>query len=487
MQLRLHRKQGEAFLSKATEILYGGAAGGGKSHLFRVAAISWCTAIPGLQVYIFRRTYPDLWKNHMEGPGSFPALLAPWTNTGQAQIIYSSPGQIRFPNGSKIHLCHCQHEKDVYDYQGAEIHVLMIDELTQWPKAMYTYLRGRVRLGGLKVPQPYKDCFPRVLCGANPGGIGHNWVKADFISPAPALQMFTAAKDEGGMRRQFIPARLDDNPTLVENDPNYVDRLSGLGSAELVKAMREGDWNIVAGGALDDVWSKRIEVARFAIPPTWRVDRSFDWGSSHPFSVCWWAEADGTEAKLPSGQAWCPPRGSLILVHEWYGASGPNKGLKLGPRKIAAGILEREKKLIEGSWVAKKPAPGPADNQISAVSNPDTPTIADEMKAEGIVWTESDKAPGTRTIGLELLRARLEEAGKDHPEDPALFIMEHCRSAIAQLPVLPRDPRDPDDVDTAAEDHIYDAVRYRVLAAKRRGPIVVAPSVLNRTMAVRRR
>jgi hypothetical protein len=88
------------------------------------------------------------------------------------------------------------------------------------------------------------------------------------------------------------------------------------------------------------------------------------------------------------------------------------------------------------------------------------------MAREGIKWLPSDKAPGTRKIGLELLRSRLKEAGKEHPENPALYVMDHCRAAIAQLPVLPRDAKNPDDVDTDAEDHIYDAVRYRVLAVK---------------------
>ena len=131
MTLELQPKQTRAFLSRGTEQLYGGAAGGGKSHLMRVAAISWCLAIPGLQVYIFRRTYPDLWQNHMEGPTGFPQILAEFSQSGICRIVDK---EIRFHNGSKIYLRHCQYPKDVLSYQGAEIHVLMIDELTQWQK-----------------------------------------------------------------------------------------------------------------------------------------------------------------------------------------------------------------------------------------------------------------------------------------------------------------------------------------------------------------
>lgn len=464
LNLKLHHRQSYAFESRATEILYGGAAGGGKSHLMRVAAIMWCATVPGLQVYIFRRLSDDLLKNHMEGPSGFPALLAEWMEAGYCKINWSR-NFIEFWNGAKIHLCHCQYEKDVSKYQGAEIHVLMIDELTHFTETIYRYLRARCRIGGLVVPTNMKGQFPRVVCGSNPGGVGHNWVKATFIDIAPAQTVTSMPKEDGGMLRQYIPARLSDNPTLAENDPDYADRLQGLGSPALVKAMLDGDWNIVAGGALDDVWSDHVVVPRFRIPASWRVDRSFDWGSSHPFAACWWGEADGTEATMPDGSAWAPVRGSLIMCHEWYGASGANVGLKMSPRDVALGIVERESLLVSGGWCVK-PKPGPADNSISAVSQPGTPTIADEMAGAGVRWTASDKAPGTRRIGLELLRSRIAEAGKDHPENPALYIMEHCRNSIAQLPVLPRDEKNPDDVDSDAEDHLYDTIRYRVLASK---------------------
>lgn len=468
VDLRLHPRQGRAYLSRATEILYGGAAGGGKSHLFRVAAISWCLQIPGLQVYLFRREFPDLWKNHMTGAGSFPELLAPLVNCGAAKIN-TNDKVIRFPQvRSAIHLCHCQYEKDVYGYQGAEIHVLIIDELTQWLEPMYRYLRGRVRLGGLEIPDRLKGAFPRVLNGANPGGIGHNWVKKGFIDIAPAGELTQMPKDEGGMLRQFIPALLEDNPTLLENDPDYEDRLEGLGSVALVKAMRRGDWNIVAGGAFDDVWTDRVVVPRFKVPSSWAVDRSHDWGSAKPFANLWFAEADGTEATLPDGRKFCPPRGSLVVAHEWYGSNGrPNEGLKMGARQVAKGIKEREAELVKAGWFASTPRPGPADNSIRDVADPAMPSIEKEMAAEGVRWHESDKSPGSRKNGLELIRSRLKEAGKGRPEAPALYVMEHCRGLISRLPTLPRDAKNPDDVDSKAEDHDYDALRYRVLKQTR--------------------
>ena len=466
IDLALHARQTYAFLSQATEILYGGAAGGGKSHLMRVAAINWCAAIPNLQVYIFRRLSDDLVKNHLEGVSGFPAMLANWIEAEHCSVNYSK-NYISFWNGAKIHLCHCQYETSVIKYQGPEINVLMIDELTHFSEAIYRYLRGRVRLGGLAIPEKFQGMFPRIIAGSNPGGIGHNWVRATFVNAAPPMEIVRQNKAEGGMLRQFIPARLSDNPTLTENDPDYLDRLEGLGDASLVKAMLDGDWNIVSGGALDDVWSERVTVPRFKVPASWRIDRSFDWGSTHPFSVLWWGESDGTEATLPNGQKFCPPRGTLVLMHEWYGAKGPNVGMKMSPRDVAKGINEREANLMAGNWIPGKPRSGPADNQISAVNQPGTPTIADEMRSEQVRWELSDKAPGSRKIGLELMRSRLRESGKDNPENPALFVMAHCMNALSHWPVLPRDPRNPDDVESSAEDHDYDAARYRILAIKR--------------------
>lgn len=464
---KLHRKQGRAIQSLATEILYGGAAGGGKSHLFRVAAISWCRAIPGLQVYLFRRSLPDLFKNHMEGPAGFPALLADWVQDKYCRILYGNTPRIEFANGSVIHLCHCLHAKHVYNYQGAEIHVLIIDELTQWLAPMYYYLRGRVRIGGLKVPGDLKGLFPRILVGANPGGIGHAWVKVDFIDVAPPLTITKMPKQDGGMRRQYVPARLEDNPTLLENDPDYEDRLHGLGDQALVRAMREGDWDIVAGGMVDDLWRRDVHVIqRFPIPSSWRIDRSFDWGSSKPFSVGWWAESDGTDIVFPDGSRRSTRRGDLYRIAEWYGWNEkPNEGCRMLASDIAKGIVEREKAL----GIHDRVKPGPADSAIYDVENGNC--IADDMrnaKDARVTWIRADKGPGSRKQGWEALRKRLAAARKPLSErdEPGLWIFENCKHFIRSVPVLPRSDKDPDDVDTDAEDHVADETRYRIFTAR---------------------
>jgi terminase large subunit-like protein len=451
MDLHLHLRQWQALRSQASEILYGGAAGGGKSHLMRVVAI-YCASIPNLQIYLFRRTLPDLLKNHLTGPTGFPALLAEMVNRKICSINYSR-NRIEFSNGAKIHLCYCDKESDVYKYQGAEIHVLLIDELTHFTESMYRFLRGRVRLGGLKIPDKYQLMFPRILCASNPGSIGHNWVKMTFVDWAPPMEIRQAPKTEGGMMRQYVPARLDDNPTLTKNDPDYEFRLEGLGNPELVRAMRMGDWDIVAGGMLDDLWRRDTHVIEpFEIPSSWQVDRSFDWGSSKPFSVLWWAESDGTHA--PNGRHY--PPGTIFLINEWYGWNGrANQGLKMLAVEIAKGIVERE------AAYPFRVDPGAADSSIFDAEN--GVCIADDMAAAGVYWLPADKSPGSRVTGWERLRKMLKASIQRPMEDAGLFIFNNCSQWIRTVPVLPRSERKPDDVDTEAEDHAGDATRYRIM------------------------
>ncbi len=466
MRLVLHPRQGEAYQSQATEILYGGAAGGGKSHLLRVAAIAFSLDIAGLQTYLFRRESPDLMQNHMVGPTGFPALLAEYVNRRLAKVNLSRM-EISFYNGSMIHLCHCQYEKDMYGYQGAEIHLLLMDELTHFTESIYSYLRGRCRLGALQLPAKYVGKFPRIIAGSNPGGVGHTWVKAAFIDGAVPMGVRAMPPEEGGMKRQYIPAKLADNPTMTLNDPDYEARLSGLGSPELVRAMREGDWDIVAGGMLDDVWKREIHVLEpFPIPKDWRVDRSFDWGSSKPFSVLWWAESDGSPAII-AGKERHFPRGTLFAVAEWYGSNGkPDQGLRLIASEIAAGIKEREAKLVAkgGILAGLKIAPGSADNAIFTEEGAEGKSVGGEMRKAGVLWASSDKKSGSRVAGWQMIRQRLKASGKQPMEEPGLFIFSTCLHWIRTVPVLPRDTNKPDDVDTHAEDHAGDATRYRVLA-----------------------
>ena len=474
LDLKLQETQAEAFLTHANEVFYSGAAGAGKSHLMRIASIAWCADIPGLQVYLFRRTSPDLLANHLAGPSGFPALLSELVDNKQVQINYSK-NEIRFWNSSVIHLCHCQHDKNMYDYQGAEIHVLMIDELNHFSEQVYRYLRGRLRLGGLKIPEHYyykdengnriKDekgsdlCkFPSILCGSNPGGVGHAWVKRTFIDFAPPKTIVTMPDSEGGLRRQFIPAYLKDNAILCENDPNYLARLKGLGTEALVSAMAEGNWDIAEGGYFDDVWNRNTHVVKpFEVPSSWRIDRSFDWGSSKPYSVGFWAESDGTEATLADGNTKSWPRGTVFRIGEMYGWNGEaDTGTRETAKEIAVKIVE----YLAGKPWGDRCRPGAADSAIYNKENGDC--IADDMSDVGIRWTRADKRPGSRVTGWLNMRKMMKSSMKSPMEEPGLFIFDTCTQFIRTVPTLPRDPNNSEDIYSKAEDHIADESRYRL-------------------------
>jgi hypothetical protein len=453
LDLSLHPKQGEALQSTANEVLYGGAAGGGKSHLMRVAAILWCAAIPGLQVYLFRRIRDDLVKNHMEGPKGFRSMLAGWVLCGFVDIVED---EIRFWNGSKIYLCHCKDEKDIYKYQGAEIHVLLVDELTHFTESMYRFLRNRVRMVGITIPAQYAGQFPRILCGANPGNIGHLWVKTTFVIANVPMQQWRTPANEGGMLRQYIPARLEDNPSMAADDPGYETRLEGLGSATLVAAMRWGDWDVIEG-AFFDCWDRKRHVIKpFEIPKEWMRFRSGDWGSAKPFSFGWWAVAT-EDARV--GNIWLP-RGCMVRYREWYGCQPgkPNTGLKLHAEPVGAGIWEREKDDPKLTGGVLDPA---------AFSEDGGPSIAERISrgsGNKVFFRPADNKRVTQRGamgGWDQLRSRLVGEADDRP---MIVTFDTCVDSIRTIPALQHDADRPEDLDSDGEDHAADEWRYACMS-----------------------
>lgn len=446
IDLHLHPKQGEILRSEATEILYGGAAGGGKSHALRCLAILWAYTFPGLQVYFFRRISDDLVKNHVEGPKGFRMLLAPWVEAGLVEIV---EGEIRFRwNGSKIFLCHCHEEKDRYKYQGAEMHVLMVDELTHFTDTIYRFLRSRVRMVGMSLPETVRGRFPRIVAGSNPGNIGHSWVKQAFIDGRVPGTMWQAPDEDGGMLRQFIPARIADNPSLLTDDPSYRAKLRGLGSAALVKAMEEGDWEAIEGAYFDCWDTSRHVVKPFELPDHWLRFRSFDWGSARPFSVGWWAVVSDEHT---TEEGVTLPRGCMVRYREWYGASGPNQGLKLHAPEVARGILMRQDE-------------GEADRITYSVADPSTfkedggPSIAEEMARNGVIFRPADN---TRVAGWTQMRKRL--VGDDDG-NPMAVCFDTCVDSKRTIPPLMHDEHKPEDLDSDGEDHAADDWRYACMS-----------------------
>ena len=226
----------------------------------------------------------------------------------------------------------------------------------------------------------------------------------------------------------------------------------------------------------DDIWRGDIHVVP-SIPPRlipkgWKIDRSFDWGSSKPFSVCWWAESNGEPFEY-NGKVYGKVRGDLYMIQEWYGWNGTrNEGVRMSAQEVAQGITDREE-----DWkISNRCRPGAADSSIFDDADEfkgddgNAKSIANDMSKKGVKWVAVDKGPGSRKQGWELIRRMMKNALPDKSgmrEEPGIFFMDVCQQAVETTPVLPRDDKDLDDVDTESEDHIGDAIRYRVRKKQR--------------------
>lgn len=392
-----------------------------------------------------------------------------------------------WPTGEELLFRTVKRKSDYQSYHGHEYPWIGWNELTKHPTSELFDMLMSVNRSSF-VPEehspdpdnPLPEIPLRVFATTNPHGVGHSWVKRRFqlgVIPDGQVQRERTLilnprtkKEEVVTTSQVaIFGAYVENPYLPKE---YIANLMRTKDPNRRKAWLEGDWNITAGGAVDDLWEELVHVIpRFKVPPGWRVDRSMDWGSTHPFSVGYWAEANGEEAEFPNGKMFCPPKGTLIRIAEVYGAKpeeiGDNIGLKLGSVSVARLVKAMDDRLLRDGWIQDFVRPGPADNQIDNVTDKASETIAVKMAKEGVRWTKSDKGPGSRKIGLQLLRDRLDAAISG--EGPAIYFTRNCQAAIMTLPGLPRDEDDEDDVDTDSEDHVYDDVRYRLLAGNRRG------------------
>ena len=468
IRVDLNPKQRRAFHSPATEILYGGSAGGGKSLLLRVSAVRWCEDVPGIQVYFFRRTYPELRDNHLRGIGNFFTLLADRLASGAVRYNKQDNEFVWVKTNSRIALCHCQYEDDVEKYQGAEIHVLMMDELTLFTEYQYRFLRSRVRLAGLPIPPEHAGKLPRIECGSNPGNIGHAFVKRMFRPNEVPFQnqIWQAPKKEGGLLRQFIPAKLKDNTAFLEHDPDYENRLDGLGNPTLVKAMKDGNWDIFAGQYFEK-WSRDIHVLPrdFQIESWWPQFGGHDHGFTHPYVSGMYA-VDGD--------------GNIIMF-----AEAGNRGRE--PDQIADEIKEAYRESLGCRGVADKNVIDGLNKKLAGVS----------FYAGHDVWAKHhlDRKYGGRAIveqfreqGLSMLQANIDRKTgaswlrslldwRQDPDGkvvkkPRLYIRENCWRTIRCIPQMQIDENDPEDVlkvdaadaDIWAGDDAIESLRYACMS-----------------------
>lgn len=464
IDFKLYPSQKEALITEANEILFGGALGGGKSYLARVASIVYSLEIPGLITYLFRRTFKEVLANHIYTPGGYLEMLRDLIES--KDVVFSkSDFSFTFYNGSRIQLAHAQYENDIYTHQGAQIGFLIIDEATHFTATMIRFIRSRVRLGGLEISPEWKQHFPRILYTANPGNVGHMYFKAQFVDHG-ANKVFQAPEDEGSMRRMYIPSKLGDNKVLLQNDPDYASRVKGLGDTALVAAMLTGDWEALSVGGFGHVWRTKYHVIdAFDIPHTWRITRGFDYGYGAPGGNLWFAESDGTEFIDSSGRTcWVPAR-SIFVIDELYFADRRLEGLKLSGDEQGRRIKLYEKDM----GLAGRVEPGPADNSI--FNREGGPSIADDMATSGVKYTLSNKSPGSRVLGVRLMVSRLDAATKRPMERPGIFFFRNCFHCIRTIPNLSNDDKNPEDINSMDEDHFWDVIRYKILSAASKAEI----------------
>ena len=235
--------------SSEDEVLFGGAAGGGKSYGQLADALVYALRYPGSRQLLLRRTLPELENSLIRSAlAMYPSTLYHYLSSKHTGV---------FLNGSLLDFGYCDSERDVFRYQSAEYDVIRFDELTHFTESMYLYLMSRLR-GASPFPRQMKST-------TNPGGLGHEWVKRRFVDPAPAGEVIT---DPWGSRI-FIPARVQDNRFLMANDPKYIDRLQRLPEQER-RALLEGDWDLCEGRFFS-AWDRSIHTCEpFEIPSHWR-------------------------------------------------------------------------------------------------------------------------------------------------------------------------------------------------------------------------
>lgn len=358
---------------------------------------------------------------------------------------YSEKGNMfRFHNGARLNCAYLENDRDAEAYQGWSLTRVYVEELTQFPlpDPVFKLLATLRSSAGIK---------PQMRCTCNPGGSGHGWVKEWIIDPG---EYVLTVDDESQLVRTYIPAKVADNPALLANDPNYLNRLKAVGSPELVRAWLLGDWTVIEGAFFPEFNPLRHVVEPFQIPEHWIKWRAMDWGSAKPFSIGWYAHVQDT--KIHNGVTM--PRGAIVRYAEWYGSLKPNVGLQLPAEKVAAGIVSRE--THDGR--RDKIAYGVLDPSAFAVIS--GPSVAETLQRGGAAFRRADntrRSVDKKMGGWDQVRNRL--VG-DADGNAMLFIFSTGKHLIRTLPMMQHDSYNPEDLDTEAEDHAVDELRYSCLS-----------------------
>ena len=426
------------FLSSSErEVLYGGAAGGGKSYAMLADPLHGLNSanFSGLLV---RHTTEELRELIQKSQELYPRAI-PGIKWSERKSQWTSP------QGGRLWMSYLDKDTDVTRYQGQAFNWIGFDELTQWSSPYaWDYMRSRLRSAHSK------DLGLYMRGTTNPGGNGHSWVKKMFIDPAPPNTPYWATSVESGetirypaghskageplFKRRFIPASLFDNPYLSEGG-DYEAMLLSLPEHQR-KQLLEGNWDVNEGAAFPE-FNRAIHVVDdFKIPSSWARFRACDYGYGSYSGVVWFAVS-------PSEQ--------LIVYRELYCS-------KVTATDLADLILDAE---AQDGTIRY----GVLDSSLWHNRGDTGPSLAEQMNMKGCRWRPSDRSRGSRVAGKNEIHRRLQV--DEFTEEPRLVFMSSCVNTISQIPSIPLDKRNPEDVDTNAEDHLYDALRYGIMTRPR--------------------
>ncbi len=405
MEISITPRQREFIHARSGEVLFGGAAGGGKSYGQLVDALIFALKYPRSKQLILRRTLPELEKSLVRTAMEFyPRELFTYKASRHEGL---------FKNGSVIDFGYCDSENDVYRYQSSEYDVIRFDELTHFTERMYVYLISRVR-GTNAYPKQVKS-------STNPGGIGHSWVKARFID--------TGVPNEEHLGRIFIPSRVTDNTFLMRADPGYVKRLEKLSSKDR-EALLYGNWDIFDGQYFTE-WNRDVHViSPFEIPKDWRryfvMDYGLDMLAGYWIAMDIWGRAHVYREIYESG----------LIISE-------------AARKIREATAEKIHSYI---------APPDLWNRRQ-----DTGKSAAQIFAENgvpVTAARNERVQGWYNL-KEWLSPFRDETGK---MSAYLRIFSNCINLIRTLPAVAVDTKNPNDVASTPHEltHAPDAIRYFV-------------------------
>lgn len=399
---------------------------------------------------LFRREYKDLDDVVKKIEEWFPRL---WP--GFRFLKSKAEYMAIWPTGEALLLRVGESEDDFKTFKGHEYPWIGFEELTEFEDdGLFMKMQSCSRSSTPGLP-----C--RVRSTTNPHGPGHGWVRKRYGLPRMRGRVINLP---GQRPRVTIHSTLQENFLLLHATPDYVTTLRNSSkNPNEIKAWIEGDWNITAGGMIDDLWREEIHVLRSfsidAVPRGWTLTRAYDHGQARPFAVGWFLESNGESIELSDGRVMGNVRGDVIMWREWYGTSGEvNTGIRMSAKRIAQGIFDREE-----DWDVRRgrewtrSLPGPADTEIyNPNSDRDGKSPADDMEAVGIYWERADKSSGSRKRGWTMMRTMLEgavPADDGTREDPGFFVCEDCAHWIELVPPMPRDTKDQDDVPKKYEDH----------------------------------